>query len=162
MSITDLIPGFSWAKATLGIVAFAAAAWGGWTIQHWRSQAHELSDWQSQVIQYVTEATVPPDGGGNQKLIKPSAVIPALRGLAADRDNARQTLEKISADTRAAKARADAADARLATVQKDNQARAAASAKVIAELRVARPTGDAEADQALIDTASRAAWRGWK
>lgn len=146
-----------WIKIGLWAVGLSVLAGIIFMVNGWRTTARDLTAWQAVVIEGVSAATVP-----SGKLLKPDQISGAIRALATDRDDARRSLSNIDTETRALMARADAADKRLSEQQKDWDRRAAASAATIAALKAARSTGNADQDAAMVETASQAAWKGWR
>lgn len=127
-----------------------------------RRERDSLSSWQQTVQDKVTIATVQPDKNGQRKRLDPGAALAGIDGLVRDRDDARRSLDTISKETLAAKARADAADATLVQRQAENEKRLAGAQAEISRLRAVRSTGDAGKDAAQVAADSEAPWEGWR
>jgi uncharacterized small protein (DUF1192 family) len=127
-----------------------------------RAERDTLASWQQSVQDKMTVATVDPDKNGQRKRLDPGATLAGLDGLVRDRDDARRSLDTISKETLAAKARADAADATLAQRQAENAKRLAGAQAEIDRLRAVRSTGDAGKDAAQVAADSEAPWKGWR
>lgn len=126
-----------------------------------RRERDNLAGWQQSVQDKVTIATVQPDKNGQRKRLDPGATLAGIDAVVRDRDDARRSLDTISKETLAAKARADVADATLAQRQAENAKRLAGAQAEIARLRAVRSTGDAGKDAAQVAADSEAPWKGW-
>lgn len=158
----------TWAQAKLvGYLAGGAiiAALLVALVMSWMSRGQEiarLKDWQNAVVISATDATVKPDAKGVRKPLVPEQVPAAIAALKRSLDSATGSLDRISADAKAAKERADKADAALATATAAFEQRYQSAEKRIAALDARKPAADPVQQCANIAADSKAAWEGWK
>lgn len=154
------------AKIVLPILALAliagAALWARGVIERTRLERDQAVADVADFRRIVTDATVPPDAKGERPLLSTADAKGALAGAIRDRDDARVTLARVDRETKAAKVRADRADATLAQTQAANLRRLGAAQTRIDQLERARPSASAAENEAAIDDDSRAAWEAWR
>jgi hypothetical protein len=151
------------ALPALAIALLAGALW--WAHQVIERTRIERDAAVADVVEFrrlATDATVPPAADGTRPLLTTVDAKAALAGAFRDRDNARAELGRIDRDTKAARQRADRADAALAQEQAANRRRFDAAQGRIAALEAVKPSADAAADAAGIDDDSKAAWESWR
>lgn len=136
--------------AVAGLALFGLVA--SWYLRG--QKIDRLETWQ-QEVQTATAVSA------GVKSVKPNAVVGTIQALGFSLQSANSALDKITADSNAAKARSDAADAALrAELAVQRQRFQAASRRIDAlDHRTAAGTSDGAAAQ--IEDDSKAAWQGW-
>ena len=160
------VPWLKVAKVILPIFALmllvGAALWARSAIERTRLERDAAVADVADFRRIVTDATVPPDAKGERPLLSIADAKGALAGVIRDRTDARTSLARVDRETKAAKVRADRADATLAQTQAANLRRLGAAQARIDELARARPSASAAENAAAIDDDSKAAWEAWR
>jgi len=162
MKIPDLTP-YTLILKVIGI-AVAVVALVGLTMS-WLSRGQEIASltaWQKTVVISTTNATVTPNAKGIRKSLSPDQVPAAIAALKWGYDSAVGSLERATAETDAAKRRADIADQALANGMIAFDNRYASAEKRIAAMDKRKPAVDLAKVCANMDADSKAAWEGWR
>lgn len=134
-------------------------------VASWNSRGQEiarLKTWQGQVVTAATDATVEPDAKGVRKSLKPEDVPHAITLLGMNMQTALNAMRVMTADTEAAKVRAENADKALANATMVFEQRYSSAEKRIAALDTRKPAADPAQQCANMQADSKAAWEGWK
>lgn len=164
--LASRVPWLKVAKVGLPIIAIlmivSAALWARRVIDVTRLERDQAVADVADFRRIVTDATMPPDSRGVRVLLSIADAKGALAGVIRDRTDARTSLARVDRETKAAKVRADRADAALAQAQAANLRRLGAAQARIDELSRARPAATAAENAAAIDDDSKAAWEAWR
>lgn len=130
----------------------------------WADRGHQvqrLADFQRGVISAVSDATVEPDKNGKVAQLAPEQIVPAITGLKSSYTSARTVLATVSRESKQNKARADAADTKLATqLATFNSQYAIANRRI--QFLLNRPPAKPEDVCKVIEDDTNSAWDGWK
>lgn len=144
------------------VLVIGAGLWARGVIERTRLERDQAVADVADFRRIVTDATVPPGAKGERPLLSTADAKGALAGAIRDRDDARVTLARVDRETKAAKVRADRADANLAQTQAANLRRLGAAQTRIDELERGRSSASAAENEAAIEDDSRAAWEAWR
>lgn len=137
----------------LGIVGIGLVSLGvSWYVRGQKVEA--LSSYQESVQRAVTPA--------GSDLLSPEQSLAAIGTLKKNVETTTTELRRISNEATAAKARADAADARLAQQLADFERRYQAATRRIADLERRQAAATPEEAAVAIEEDSKAAWEGWR
>lgn len=113
---------------------------------------------RDELIAVVTEATVQPDKQGRRVPLSTKDALAAQRGIIRDRDSKGAALATVSRATKANVATDVAARSARVVAQTANEKERRRSAPIIRKLDATVATGNAGADTAALEAASKTAW----